>query len=183
MSRMGERLIFGTSVEGMLRALGDDLKRPDVKQSLLAIGINPDKLLPAYRIPEYLGLMDFIGAQRFPTLGSEERDRALGREFIRGFSETFVGKATLAMGRVIGPRRGTKRLTRSMRAVNNYSTSGIITEAETQVDVWIEPVLRPWYYVGVFEAGGQVLYGESYQAELLSFAKESERAEFRIRWA
>lgn len=180
---MGERLIFGTSVEGMLRALGDDVRRPEVKASLVAIGINPEKLLPGYQVPQYVKLMNLIGAHRFPTLGPEERDRALGREFIRGFSETFVGKATLAMGRVIGPRRGTKRLTRSMRAVNNYSTSGIITEGETQVDVWIEPVARPWYYVGVFEAGGQVLYGERYHAELLSFHPASERAEFRIRWA
>lgn len=166
----------------MLRALGDDVDKPEVKSALLAIGIDPGRLLPAYHVPEYVKLMEFIGAHRFPTLQGDARDRELGREFIRGFGQTLVGKATLAMGKVLGPMRATMRLTRSMRTVNNYSTSGANQLTARSVEVWCEPVLRPWYYVGVFEEGGRSLHGESYTVELRSFHKQSERAEFLISW-
>ena len=177
-----ERLIFGTSVGGMLRALGDDVEKPEVKAALRGLGVDPDKLLPGYRVPEYVKLMEFIGAQRFPTLQGEARDRELGREFIRGFAQTLVGKATLAMGKVLGPMRATMRLTRSMRTVNNYSTSGANQLSARSVEVWCEPVLRPWYYVGVFKEGGRSLHGDSYTVELRRFDAQRERAEFLITW-
>ena len=175
---MTERLIFGNSVEGMLRALGE--LTPEVKATLISLGVNPEKLLPAYGVPEYLRLLDFIGAQRFPELIGNERDRALGREFIRGFGQTFVGKATMSLGRVLGPMRATLRLTRTMRTVNNYSISEAIPASESSVQVWCHPVLRPWYYVGVFEQAGWELHGPSYVVELQKF--EGERADFLIRW-
>lgn len=176
---MTERLIFGTSVEGMLRALGPTIS-PEVKAKLVALGVNPDKLLPAYGVPTYSALLDFIGLTRFPDLEPQARDRELGREFIRGFGHTFVGKATLAMGRVLGPMRATMRLTRTMRTVNNYSTSEATKRSDTSVHMWCQPVLRPWYYVGVFEEAGGQLHGPSYVVELQKF--ENERADFLIRW-
>jgi uncharacterized protein (TIGR02265 family) len=175
---MTERIIFGSSVEGMLRALGT--LTPEVKKKLIALGVNPDKLLPGYDPKTYLSLLDFIGAERFPEVRGGERDRALGREFIRGFGQTFVGKATLALGRVIGPMRGTLRLTRTMRTVNNYSESEAIPLNGNSVQVWCHPVLRPWYYVGVFEQAGLDLHGPSYKVELQKF--EGERADFLISW-
>lgn len=138
---MSERIIFASSVEGMLRALGE--LTPELKKKLVALGVNADKLLPGYDPKTYLSLLDFIGAERFPEVQGTERDRALGREFIRGFGQTFVGKATLALGRVIGPMRGTQRLTRTMRTVNNYSESHSIPLTATSVQVWCHPVLRP----------------------------------------
>lgn len=177
-----ERLIFKSSVEGMLRALGDDLNRPDVKQALVQLGINPDRLLPAYHVPEYVKLMEFIGAHRFPQLQGDARDLELGREFIRGFGNTLVGKATMAMGRVLGPMRATHRLTRSMRTVNNYSTSGATQVTERSMEVWCEPVARPYYYLGVFEEGGKQIHGPTYAVELKSHDKTRERAEFLISW-
>lgn len=176
---MTERLIFGNSVAGMLRALGPELS-PATRRELIALGVNPDKLLPAYGVPEYVKLLDYIGAQRFPELQGTERDRALGREFIRGFGETFVGKATLAMGRVLGPLRATLRLTRTMRTVNNYSHAEAFPGTNNSVQLWCHPVLRPWYYVGVFEQAGWEVHGPTYAVELQKF--EQERADFLIRW-
>lgn len=175
---MSERLIFGNSVQGMLGALGE--LTPELKAKLTALGVNPDKLLPAYGVPAYVKLLDFIGAERFPKLQGNERDRALGQEFIRGFQKTFVGKATMTLGSVLGPMRATMRLTRTMRTVNNYSSAEAIPLSPSSVQVWCHPVLRPWYYVGVFEQAGWELHGPSYSVELQKF--EQERADFLIRW-
>ncbi len=176
---MEERLVFGSSVEGMLRTLGPQ-PSDEVKAQLKGLGFNVDKLLPAYSVPEYLKLIDFLGTHRFPELQGAERDRALGREFIIGFGQTFTGKATLALGRVIGPMRATLRLTRSMRAVNNYSQTEAIPLGANSVQLWCQPVLRPWYYVGVFEQAGRELHGPTYAVELQKF--EGERADFLISW-
>ncbi len=173
-----ERLIFGNSVQGMLSALGEIT--PEVKARLIELGVNPDKLLPAFSVPVYSKLLDFIGAQRFPRLEGHERDRALGQEFIRGFGRTFVGKATMALGSVLGPMRATMRLTRTMRTVNNYSNAEAVPVSAKSVQVWCHPVLRPWYYVGVFEQAGWELHGPSYKVELQKF--EQERADFLISW-
>lgn len=163
-----ERLIFGNSVQGMLGALGEIT--PEVKAQLIELGVNPDKLLPAFSVPVYSQLLDFIGAQRFPRLEGNERDRALGQEFIRGFGRTFVGKATMALGSVLGP----------MRTVNNYSNAEAVPVSAKSVQVWCHPVLRPWYYVGVFEQAGWELHGPSYKVELQRV--EQERADFLISW-
>lgn len=176
---MTERIVFGSSVEGQLRALGPELS-PEVKSQLINLGVNPDKILPGYSVPVYAKLIDFVGAQRFPELEGTERDRALGREFIIGFGNTLVGKATLAMGKVLGPMRATLRLTRTMRSVNNYSVSEAIPINSTSVNVWCQPVLRPWYYVGVFEQAGQQMHSPSYTVALQKF--EGERADFLISW-
>lgn len=162
----------------MLSALGE--LTPELKVKLVELGVNPDKLLPAYNVAVYVKLIDFIGEQRFPTLEGHERDRALGQEFIRGFGRTLMGKATMAMGSVLGARRATMRLTRTMRTVNNYSAAEAIPLSANSVQVWCHPVLRPWYYVGVFEQAGWELHGPSYKVELQRF--EQERADFLISW-
>ena len=176
---MTERIVFGSSVEGQLRALGPEIS-PEVKSQLINLGVNPDKILPGYSVPVYAKLIDFVGAQRFPELEGTERDRALGREFIIGFGNTLVGKATLAMGKVLGPMRATLRLTRTMRSVNNYSVSEAIPINSNSVNVWCHPVLRPWYYVGVFEQAGQQMHSPSYTVALQKL--EGERADFLISW-
>lgn len=175
---MSERLIFGNSVQGMLSALGE--LTPELKKQLITLGVDPDKLLPAYGVPAYVKLLDFIGAERFPRLAGNERDRALGQEFIRGFGRTFVGKATMTLGRVLGPMRATMRLTRTMRTVNNYSSAEAIPMSANSVQLWCHPVLRPWYYVGVFEQAGLELHGPTYKVALQKFVQE--RADFLISW-
>lgn len=173
-----ERLIFGNSVEGMLRTLPE--LTPALRAELERLGVTPGKLLPAYDVPTYVKLLDFLGQTRFPSLGPEERDFELGREFIRGFSKTLVGKAALAMTKVLGPLRSTQRLTRTMRSVNNYSQSGATVLGPNSVQIWCAPVLRPHYYRGVFLESGQAIAGPSYTVTMGAFVDE--RLELQVSW-
>ncbi|MBL8915835.1 MAG: DUF2378 family protein [Archangium sp.] len=177
-----QRLVFSASVNGLLRILGDDVDKPEVRAKLLELGFNVDRLLPGYGLPECMKLMDYIGTRCFPELQGDERERALGRGFIRAFGETLLGKATMAMGKVMGPMRATMRLTRAMRTVNNYSNSGATQLTPRSVELWCEPVWRPWYYIGIFEEGGRAIHGESYTVVLRSFDEKKERAEFFVSW-
>lgn len=176
---MTERLVFESSVQGMLSCLGHPLA-PDVKARLVALGVNPDKLLPAYTMEQFTRLMDFIGELRHPTLSADEKDYALGADFVRGFNQTLIGKATFAMARVLGPARTSRRLTHSMRTVNNYTGSEIVEEGATFVRVWIAPVGRPHFYRGVFDEAGRVAHLTHYRAELTAF--DGERADFTFHW-
>lgn len=176
---MVDRLVFRNSVEGMLRALGPQLS-PEVKSEVLSLGVNPDELEPIYDVQTYLLLVDFIGGRRFPSLSGDERDRELGREFIRGFSKTLVGRATFVSSRTLGPMCGTLNLARTLRMVNNYATAEAIPLTESSVQVRCRPVLRPHYYQGILEQAGWDMHVPSYQVELENF--EHERADFMISW-
>lgn len=176
---MTERLVFESSVQGMLKCLGTPLPA-DVKPKLLALGVNPDRLLPAYTMQQFTALMALIGELRYPTLSADEKDYALGQDFVRGFGQTLIGKATFAMAGVLGPLRTSRRLTHSMRTVNNYTNSSILEEGPDFVRVWIAPVGRPHFYRGVFDEAGRAAHLMQYRAELTGFT--GERADFTFHW-
>ncbi len=176
---MTERLVFESSVQGMLKCLGTPIA-PEVTQRLIAIGINPARLLPAYTMQQFTRLMELIGALRYPSLSPDEQDYELGKDFVRGFAQTLLGKATFAMAGVIGPLRTSRRLTHSMRTVNNYSKSEIVEEGPQFVRVWVAPVGRPHFYRGVFDEAGSAAHLTEYRAELTAFS--GERADFTFRW-
>ncbi len=182
MTARDQRLVFRGAVEGLLRVLGAETERPDLKKALCALGVDPSNLLPAYDLETCQRLLEFVGERRFPSVTGDERQRELGRAFIRCFSETFMGKAAMAMGRILGPSRATQRLTRAMRMTNNYSTSGASHLTQNSMALWCEPVANPWYYVGIFEEGGKTLHGPSYTVELKAFDRSTERAEFLVHW-
>jgi uncharacterized protein (TIGR02265 family) len=176
---MTERLIFENSVAGMLRCLSKPIE-PSMLIQLTSIGINPHKLKPAYTVDEYMKLMNVLGAHKYSHLQEAERDYELGRDFIKGFFDTMIGKALFSVAKVLGPLRGTRRLPRSMKSVNNYTEAGITEFSEREVEVWITPAFRPHFYVGLFEESGKLMFGPKYQVNFKSF--ENEKGVFRISW-
>lgn len=176
-----QRLLFRTTIEGMLRCLGQPIA-PALVEQLRALGFDvTQRLLPGYPIERYLALVDFIGQVRHPQLEPDARDYALGVDFIRGFQDTLLGNATLGMARALGPKRYALRLPVAMRSVNNYANAGTRDDGERDVFLWSEPVYKPHYHRGVFEEAGRLTWGPSYRVDLLR--AEGERAEFRITWA
>jgi uncharacterized protein (TIGR02265 family) len=175
-----ERLVFRSTVSSMLKVLGNPIA-PEHVVALQQAGIDPTRpLLVAYPLESFQKLLALAGKVRFPKLGPEERDYALGELFVVNFATSLIGGAVVAMARVLGPRRSTQRLTRSFRSVNNYSEAEAKELSANEMEVRCEPVLRPDYYLGVLQTAGRMSHGESYQVELSSY--ENERAVFRVRW-
>jgi uncharacterized protein (TIGR02265 family) len=175
---MAERLFFQSAVEGLLATL--PALTPDVRKRLLALGVDPDALLPAYPQDVYIALTAYVGEVLFPSLPVREREAETGAAFLRSFSKSLVGAATLGLARVVGPHRAIARLTRSLRTANNFAEGGTSSSDEKVIGVWIQPVVRPHLYLGVLREAGRLIGTRNSQVELTRY--ENERAEYRFWW-
>src|SRR3954467_1085686 len=113
-----EPVVFTSTVEGLIRALGDKLDER-AHQRFAAIGLPlKGKLQTAYPRAVWLE-SGLIAAQiLFPSLSPEQQRVALGKRFVQGYGETIVGRALLTMMKMLGPKRTLERLKKSFNTGN-----------------------------------------------------------------
>jgi uncharacterized protein (TIGR02265 family) len=126
---MGEPVVFAQSVESLfLHGLKGRLP-PATLEAVKAEGIDLSRpLLPAYPLAVWERALSHAGAGAFPGLSPERARFELGRHMLAGYDATVLGKAVVAMGRLVGPRRTLERMARNTRTANNY------------VDLTVEPL-------------------------------------------
>jgi uncharacterized protein (TIGR02265 family) len=148
-----EPLAFASMVEALRRALGDRLdERTHQKFEALGIPMR-GKIASTYPRDAWMRVSLYAGEVLNPALAPEAQRVALGRRFVRGYSETMVGKALLAAMRVLGPRRALMRLERSFRTGNNYSRAELraLPSGALELDIIGAPYPE-WYEGMVLEA-------------------------------
>lgn len=176
---MVDKLIFSQTFEGVFRALGSRLDAT-VTSRLLDVGVDPARLRPAYPVATFLAMLRVIGEVHFPNLTPEARDEHLGRDFMEGYSQTMVGKAMLAMMRVMGPRRTLERLSRQFRTGNNFSET-TLTEVDTrEFELWCNQVTAVGWYRGLIERGLELAGAVHPKVELIR--RDEAGATFVVKW-
>lgn len=112
-----EPLVLAPAFEGLNRAFRLDAA---ALARLLALGVNPAALQPAYPVSTFLGALDVV-AGTLESLGTPStRYRLLGRAYVRGWVKTKTGLATVTVGRLLGPKRMLIRLQQTFRTSANY---------------------------------------------------------------
>lgn len=130
-----EPLVFPTAFEGLARAFRFD--GPSA-QKLLALGVNFDKLDPAYPLATFLSALD-VAADNLGSLGTPAtRYRLLGRAYVKGWVGTKSGLATVTVGRLLGPKRLLLRMQATFRTSANY----VVTEVKSQPARALELVVK-----------------------------------------
>jgi uncharacterized protein (TIGR02265 family) len=174
-------VMFSSTIEGLIRALGDKLD-VTTNAAFKAAGIDLlGKLQPAYERAAWLQASRLAGELLFPGKPVAEQQHLLGQRFMNGFAETLVGKALATMMRVVGPRRSLDRIQRNFRMGNNF-TEATLHEIELRVcDLWISPVAYPEFYQGLVEAGLTLAGGKSVEATPMK--REGESVTLRVRWS
>ncbi len=130
-----EPLVFPTAFEGLSRAFRFD---DEAAGKLLALGVNLERLDPAYPLATFLSALD-VAADTLGTLGtSVTRYRLLGRAYVKGWVGTKSGLATVTVGRLLGP----KRLLRRMQATFRTSANYVVTEVKDQPVRALELVVK-----------------------------------------
>src|SRR5947209_2181968 len=114
------KVVFGPSVEALLRAFGPPFD-PRALAALKSLGVDPERPMAAYPLELYMQMLAALVNVHFPGMAEDAQYFEMGRAFIRGFERTLIGRAQLGVLRLIGPRRTLERLTRSFRAANNYA--------------------------------------------------------------
>ena len=157
-----EPVVFTSTVEGLIRAMGDKLDERAHKQFADIGLVLKGTLQAAY--PRSLWLAAGLLASQilFPQLPPEQQRLNLGRRFVHGYSETIVGKALLTMMRMLGPRRSLARLKKSFETGNNYSEVSM-REVETGLELDVGDAPYPEYYQGMVEALLQLTGCKTYE--------------------
>ncbi len=179
---MAEPLVFSQSFEALLRALG---ARGGVttenKARFREIGVDYDgRLLPAYPLAVWVKPMELGSELVSPGAPQERRHFELGRLMVDSYGETLVGRALLAVMRVIGPRRTIERMTRNLRTTNNYTESSLEPMPDGRTKVWCSRVVSPAFYRGMFTRTVEAAGGKDVKVEVLS--ADATGAAFAVEW-
>jgi uncharacterized protein (TIGR02265 family) len=179
-----ERLVFSTSVEALVvRGVGDRMT-PALKAELRGLGFNLDKpLLPAYPSDDWQKAVDAIARSLHPELTMGEAQRKLGESTVYGFEQTVLGKAMVALSRIIGPRRALHRFPMMSRSSNNFSRMEARELAPSDFELVCDPYVGwPEYVQGCIRAVIDVCGGKDPRVDLVSHSPEIEQVVLRASW-
>lgn len=117
---MTERLWFQQAVEGcFVKGLGNDLT-PALRAELASLGIDVEHLLPGYPV-ELVSQGLRVAAKHLPHPDGEGVAlRELGRRFMLGYQQTFIGRAMVTMMGVLGVHRVLPRMKRNISTGGNF---------------------------------------------------------------
>lgn len=192
MTTQTEPVIFSTVVEGARKAFERQLT-PELLAKLEAAGIDFLDPQPAYAMATFLRALAVLADAVLPGQAPEEQHRQLGRGFMQGYVDTTLGRAVLAMARVIGVRRTLLRIGRTLKTTGNYVDAEVRDDGPdaVHVTVTVRPEFRAhitpawdavaWYRRGVFEGTLERL-GVDGTVELLDTGQGAAVVEYRITW-
>lgn len=177
---MAQKLIFAQTFEGLLRSLSGKLTPPLV-QGLRTRGVDVEQpLQSAYPMETFIEVVQYLAGALHPQLALEDGVALIGRGFLDGFGETMIGRAMLAMLRIIGPHNSLKRLTQEFRTGNNYSETRLTQCGERTYELWVNELHMPGWYIGVVSRGLELAGARGSKVELQS--QDPVGGTFRVSW-
>ena len=177
-----DRLVFSHAIEGMLSRLPPELLKGPLRESVRAAGLDLDKpLLPGYPFTTFVAVMRLTAQAAFPELPREQALYQLGRKLVDGYWETLVGKALLAVLKLIGPRRALLRTEKNFRSANNYTECRFTELGPAEFEMWMnEGEGEPSYTAGIVAAGLDA--AGAHQAQVTMLAKKDGGTVFHVKW-
>ncbi|RKH14593.1 DUF2378 family protein [Corallococcus praedator] len=109
-----EVVIQNTLFESLLRCVRLD---SSLRERLAAAGYDPDRPRASYPASVFLRCQNLVLATAYAGRLPQEALRQMGRDLVRGFFETLVGKVVNVALKVAGPERAMKRVALSFRSV------------------------------------------------------------------
>ncbi len=150
-----EQLEFSQTIDGLfLRGL-DALNNPVLLAKLKAKGLDLSRPLePAYPASLVAACLQVAAEVVYPSVPKDQALNRVGRAFFRGYTDTMMGKAMLALMKIIGPMRTLERMQRNFRTGNNYIETRFRVIGQTHAELWFNQVYgAPTYIQGILEAG------------------------------
>jgi uncharacterized protein (TIGR02265 family) len=177
-----ERLVFTPSVEGLLvkgLSLG-----PEVRAELRALGIDLDRpLLPAYPAALWHEALHLVARRVYPTLGLPEAYLRMGACTVYGLGDTLLGKAMLAMVKLVGPRRMLLRLPNSVKSGSNFAQLDVRELAPNAFLLTSQPYMGYGEFMqGSVSAAIDIAGAAGATVEVVEYDRTAERLVLRASW-
>ncbi|MDP1824199.1 MAG: DUF2378 family protein [Archangium sp.] len=181
MSAPVEKLWFSTVVDAVfIKGLGTRLT-PQLKAEIKKVGIDLDKLQPAYPVDLVHKTCKLLTPVLFPRMTEEEAFHELGVSSMRGYTETLLGKALIQILKLIGVRRSLLRMHTSMRSGNNYIETFATVIAANCVELRFSDVSgMPSFYQGIIEEGGRMAHAKNLHVTTVESTPPGHT--FRVEW-
>lgn len=174
-----QKVVFANSMEGLWRALEPHTRAE--ADAFRKAGVDGRSFLPAYRVEDYLEVMEACATSRFAGQPPLEQFTAVGRLFFGGYEKTLVGQALMAMLKVLGPRRTLERMTRNFRTANNYSEAEVEALGPNHHRVRLKHVKHPGFYRGLILSGVERAGAREPRVDFLGH--EGDVATYEVRWS
>ncbi len=151
--RLEDRLIYSEVIEGLIQhGLGGHVPSR-LRERLGDLGLDVDRLPSTFPVVTWLKCLHVIIEELFPGVPTEEAFRRLGRQHVEGYGRTLMGRATLRVMRLLGPRRMVQRLPSMLSATDNYTAGTVVERGPMAYELSLNSDLQlPAYAESLFES-------------------------------
>lgn len=177
------RVTFGPVFEGLFREYRERFSDRTIKR-LVEAGIDPrEKLQAGYPTPVWYAAIRILAEEHHRQLAYPDGVREVGRAFMRGYFDTALGSAILAVLKILGPLRSLKRMSRNFRTGNNFSETWTYEDGPGSVRLEVNDCIadRPEFIQGLIEVGLAQVGAKDSSVEVLS-VHDTGHAIYRVRW-
>jgi uncharacterized protein (TIGR02265 family) len=178
------RVTFGPVFEGLFREYREKFSDRTIHR-LVEAGIDPrGKLLAGYPYTVWYAAIRILAEEHHQRLAYPDGVREVGRAFMRGYFDTALGGAILAVLRILGPLRSLKRMSRNFRTGNNFSETWTYEDGPGNVRLEVNDCIadRPEFIQGLIEVGLESVGAKDSSVEVLS-VHDNGHAIYRVRWS
>ncbi len=179
---ISEEVVFDNTVEAHFHCALDPRITVPMRAKMKEHGIDLGaKLKPSYSRPTYYRCLQLAAEKLYPALGPERAKFELGKAFMADFGETMMGKATLAMLRMMSPKRVLIKMSQSFRSSNNYMQASVKELGPGEMELTLSETSGvPSYFEGVLDSGLKLAGAQDLSFQRVNF--DSHRCTMRIRW-
>jgi uncharacterized protein (TIGR02265 family) len=153
---VAEQLIFGSSMEGLLDGVRNQLTPKCRERILKECGVDVDaKTQPGCSAKVWARCIQILGEELFPALEPTMAHRELGVRTIEAFVDGHaLGRAIFGVLRLLGPDRTVGRMTKNLRTGSSFVETRFLQLAPQNYEILINDVSGvPGFYQGMLERG------------------------------
>jgi uncharacterized protein (TIGR02265 family) len=178
---MAEQLVYDDMLENILRPFRPRLTTAVIDR-LKAVGVDASqKLKPTYPARVHEAALEVVAKEFFPSVPLEVACQRVGELVLDRYIESTLGKAVLAVIRMLGPRPAVKRLPQTFRMGNNFVDAKIIDLVDDGYTVEIRDGWKfPTFWVGMILKGNVMMGLKDATVELLG--SDANGSRIRVRW-
>ncbi len=151
--KLEDRLIYSEVIEGLIQnGLGGHVPAR-LRERLGDLGLDVDRPPSTFPVVTWLKCLRVIVEELFPGVPMEEAFRRLARQHVDGYGRTLMGRATVRVMRLLGPRRMVNRLPSMLSATDNYTAGTVEERGPREFVLSLNSNLQPAAYAeALFEA-------------------------------
>jgi len=150
-----ELLIFGDTIDELFRRiLGPKLDKA-AHAELAQAGLDLSRpTLPAYPLAVFEKCLTIAAKRLWPERPLKDGLAQLGEMQVDAFASTMVGRASIALLKMVGLRRALQRLTHAWRNANNFIEATVKDLGDERFEVHVNEVgTQPESFLGVLRGG------------------------------